>query len=235
MNRPNRPQPFSSLLLVLVAVSVATFAQAVESFSLKWDQTQLSYETEIGQERVEAQFAFVNSSVHTVTVTNTSASCGCTVPSLDKTVYAPGESGVLKAIFTIGSRQGHQHKTISVETQADGKPETYELTLDVEIPVPVTLKPRVRFWNVGDKTTTQDIEIAMNEKFPLIINGVKAKPGDESDAFTYDIETKVEGRSYTLHITPKSMAEKARGVFYLTASNDTKGVLANSPIYVYVR
>src|SRR5690606_23474941 len=127
---------------------LAVFLTSSVLGALAWEKEKQQFETEFGQESVEAVYEFTNTGDQTVTITSAKASCGCTVPTLEKKVYEPGESGELTAIFTLGSRQGAQHKTITVETESGDESQQYKLELEVDIPIPVTLSPRVRFWSV---------------------------------------------------------------------------------------
>lgn len=222
---------FALLTLVFAPVALAQTAGS----ALAWEETSKRFETPFGQEKVEAVYRFTNTSEETVTIERTTASCGCTVPSLDKKSYLPGESGELTAIFTIGGRQGLQSKAIEVLTKVGDAEESYQLTLEVEIPVPVTLKPRVRMWSVNGDQTTQSIQISLHEDMPMTIEGVVTKGKDDSKRFDYQIETITEGREYLLKVTPLSMDQKARDVFYLSSPDDREKTLSNYPIYLYVR
>ena len=231
MNRPPK-RALHTLACLAAGLIAATTAQAS---ALKWDKTEQIVDTEFGQEEVKAVYSFVNESEQTVKVTDIRPSCSCTVPSLEKTEYAAGESGELTVIFTVGVKQGLQHKTVALKTDVDGTEEDYQLVLQVNIPVPITLKPRVRFWNIGDTVSTQDVAVTLHEKLPMNITGLVRKDTNQPVAFDYTIETLEEGHEYSIKLTPKSMDTKARDVFYLESPDDTKDLLRNFPIYLYVR
>ena len=227
--------PLRTVLLLSMVALWTTAASAQSEGPLEWDEKTQSFEAEFGQEKVEATYHFTNTSEETVSIVKTSASCGCTVPTLDKKTYLPGESGELIAIFTIGSRQGEQRKAIEVVTETAGEHATYQLTLEVDIPVPVSLKPRVRFWNLGGESSTEEVSIVLHEDMPMKIEGVSRKDENDPHNFDYQIETIEEGREYLLKITPKSVSDRARAVLYLTSKDDRKDLLRSFPIYAYVR
>lgn len=231
-SRPTLPRLASALVAALIAAALpfSLFADA-----LVWAKEKQHFDTSFGQDSVEAVYKFTNTSDRPVTITEATASCGCTVPSLDKKVYQPGESGELKAIFTLGSRQGEQRKTITVNTETGGEQNQYNLMLEVDIPVPVTLTPRVRFWSVGEQAEAQEVAISFNEKLPMEIQGLKRKDDQEPESFDYEIETVKEGLEYRLKITPKHPNAKSRDVFYLVSDDDKEDILRSFPIYVYVR
>lgn len=230
--------PFRYLAAAALALAAAAciFAADGAAGSLRWETETQSFPAEIGQEQVVATYPFTNAGDAPVTISKATASCGCTVPTLDKTVYQPGESGELTAIFTIGSRQGHQQKTIQVLTEEGSGSTTYSLQLEVEIPVPVTLTPRVRFWRVGEDTAMQEIRVSIDAAVPMSITGLErqAEPQSESP-FAFEVETVTENQEYLVRLTPRSSETKSRDVFYLTSPDDPSGLLRNYPIYAYVR
>lgn len=227
---PAHSRIFSALALALLA-PVFLFADA-----LKWENTFLHFETDFGDEVVTAQYPFTNTSDESITIAETKASCGCTVPTLEKYDYAPGESGVLTAVFTLGSRQGEQHKVISVHTESEGGDSAfYELKLEVDIPVPVSLKPRVRFWNVSDQIETQTIEVTFHEKMATKVTGLVRKDDTSPADFDVEIETVEPNHKYLINLTPKDPSKKTRDVFVLQGEGDSQDTLSKFPIYAYIR
>lgn len=226
-----------SFLLRLAAACIGIAATAAGfAASLEWTQDSLSFETDFDTEEVVATYAFANNGATAVTIVETSSSCGCTIPTLDKKVYAPGEAGELTAVFTIGSRQGLQHKTIAVATEdADGNNENYELKLEVDIPIPVTFKPRVLFWATNSEASTKEVEINFHEKLPMNLAGFDRKDAGEPEHYDYEIVTVTEGLKYILKATPKTTEEKSRDVLFLKSEQDEKEILKRYPIYIYVR
>ena len=228
--------PSISLRRIFASTALLTLSASTVATELQWETTSQRFEAEFDQTSVVATYAFTNQSDSPVTIVQASSSCGCTVPSLEKKVYKPNESGELKAVFSLGSRQGHQKKTISVTTNSNNGEHRYSLILEVEIPVALLLKPRVRFWKLGSEPKTQTVRITLHKRLPLKIEGVRRKDASSTDeAFQWEIETIEESKEYVLKITPKSSTNKARDVFYLTSEQDTKGILKKSPIYLYVR
>lgn len=226
-----------ALFTFILALTAGTVSTQAADLPLVWEDPDQSFNTDFDQAEVVATYSFSNTGKQTVTITSAKASCGCTVPSLEKKIYASGENGDLKAIFTIGSRQGHQHKTITVTTLEDGSSneQVYSLNLDVEIPVPVQLKPRVRFWKIGTEATTQEIRITLNAKFPMAITGITRKDADQNETFDYQLETITANKEYLLKVTPKAAGEKSRDVVYLSSKDDSKNTFRKYPIYLYVR
>ncbi len=84
-----------------------TFARRIHDFGVIAD-AQDYYTT----------FSFTNTGTGTLVISEVKATCGCTVPTLTKTEYAPGESATLKVTFDPSGKAGVQNKTISVISNA---------------------------------------------------------------------------------------------------------------------
>ena len=63
-------------------------------------------------------FRFTNTGTGTLVISEVKATCGCTVPTLAKTEYAPGESATLRVTFNPSGKAGAQNKAISVISNA---------------------------------------------------------------------------------------------------------------------
>lgn len=226
-----------TLSTVLSAIVLFALCQTASAEgSLAWEQTLIAVVADFGQEEVVAFYPFTNNSDGPITITKTQASCGCTVPSLEKETYAPGESGRLLATFDIGSRVGSQHKEITVETQEPEGPQSYTLTLNVEIPQLLQLKRRALLWKLGDDPETKDCEILVHSTRPMTIDDVFLKNGNKATShFLFEIKELEPKRKYLLKITPKNTKEKVRETCYLASPDDTKKVLRNFPIYAWIR
>ena len=70
-------------------------------------------------EKVTYNFRFKNSGTKPLIITNTSASCGCTVPEKPERPILPGESSFIKVVFNSKGKVGHNEKTITVISNAN--------------------------------------------------------------------------------------------------------------------
>ena len=77
-------------------------------------------------------FKFKNPSDRTVVIDRVTATCGCTVPDLQKKIYAPGESGEITATFNPAGRSGKQVKQINI-TYKDNEFPVTQLSLSSEV------------------------------------------------------------------------------------------------------
>ena len=71
-------------------------------------------------EQVTYSFRFKNSGAKPMVITNTSASCGCTVPEKPEKPIMPGQTGSIKVVFNSKGKLGHNEKNITV--MANTKP-----------------------------------------------------------------------------------------------------------------
>ena len=82
-------------------------------------------------EKVTFNFRFRNSGKKPLVITNTTASCGCTVPEKPEKPIMPGEEGFIKVVFNSKGKSGHQEKNITVMSNTN--PEFPKLQLTGEI------------------------------------------------------------------------------------------------------
>ena len=69
-------------------------------------------------EKIIYNFRFKNSGTKPLVITNTRASCGCTVPEKPEKPIAPGETSFIKVIFNSQGKVGVNEKTITVSSNA---------------------------------------------------------------------------------------------------------------------
>lgn len=188
------------LLLILVLAASACTARA----ELVWEKTEQSFTTVAGQVMVKAAYPFKNNGTEPVTLTGLTTSCGCTTATPSKLTYAPGESGTINAVFSIGSRTGLQKKTIRVETN-DRK--TRELLLTVEIPELLHIEPAFVLWTGGEPAAEKIVMLTVKADPPFKITGLKGVP----EKIKASLEPLPDGVGYRLHLQPKDTASPTEG------------------------
>lgn len=85
----------------------------------------------IDGEVVEYSFEFTNTGGSDLVLAKVSATCGCTIPTYDRKPIAPGEKGKITVKFNSENRNGNQHKTITVLSNA--QPNTVELEITANV------------------------------------------------------------------------------------------------------
>ena len=104
-----------------VADGTATMAEmaAQETTTVQIIDSLYNFGTVAEGEKVAYNFRFKNSGNKPLIVTNTTASCGCTVPEKPEKPVLPGETAFIKVVFNSKGKAGHNEKTITVTSNAN--------------------------------------------------------------------------------------------------------------------
>lgn len=165
MNLPARI--IGSVLIALLARSGAGAS------ALDWPVTAQEIKADPKLPTVEAVFAFRNSGARPAVIESATASCDCTQPVLVKTEYAPGETGELRVVFTLGARTGRQEKTVTV-TLRDETAEPTVLHLTVDIPEsPVRLSAEALVWPLRSPPVEKSVEVILTDPEHAIVEGAQ--------------------------------------------------------------
>lgn len=65
-------------------------------------------------EKVTKEFEFTNTGKSPLKIVDAQSSCGCTIPTVPKKMFEPGESGVIKVVFDSIGKAGNIKKKIRV-------------------------------------------------------------------------------------------------------------------------
>jgi len=172
------------------------------SAALEFDTPAIKVDAGLNDKIIERDFKFTNSGDKAVKITQADAGCSCLGVKLadGKFNYAPGESGVLRATFEVGSFQGTVDKQINIWLMGDPeeKPST-TLTMSVHIPVIIQLEPKSVKWAVGDPAEPKVIDVAMDYEKAIHVTSVAT--GNES--FSAELITIEDGKHYQIRVTPK--------------------------------
>jgi hypothetical protein len=182
-------------IMIVLLLTLPTTCQATAT----WTTSKVTIIATIDQAEGTAEFPFVISGDDSVAFTRILPSCGCTIASTNKDVYAPGEKGVLRATVNLGVHTGTATKTIRV--YLDGKPKpSAELRITVVIPVPVRARPATLSWSMGSAPDARTIALTIPPEFKAKVTGVKPLRPD----IQARIETIKDGKRYRLTVSPDS-------------------------------
>lgn len=138
-----------SLILLPLLWSPPELAKGVESKKPSSDVPQLVFiapSHDFGQllrgDRLTHEFAFQNIGKEVVKIIGIHAPCGCTIPKLEKTIYQPGEKGLLALTLDTTDFAGDLLKSIVVMTSEKLIPERI-LTVKAHIEQEFLLDPPV--------------------------------------------------------------------------------------------
>jgi Protein of unknown function (DUF1573) len=191
------------LILVLLFLGVAESCVA----ALEWTTTSARLKAEIGQEKAVTLFFFRNAGDHAIRIVSAASSCGCLVAKPDKDHYAPGESGAILAEMNLAGRVGLQSRPITITTDdAPGKPTI--LTVIVDIPETLTIKPRLLFWRLGSNAEEKSAEIVIADPAKITLGNVQC----DSPLFEVHLEHQGNGATYLLRVKPKDTSSPITGV-----------------------
>ena len=174
--------------------------------ALTWENLQIEMTTKSGDKQIEGIFHFRNSGNSPVTITSVKPSCGCTTADLTKQTYAPGESGEIKTVFTLGDRKGRQEKVIQVTTD-DAPSHAVALLLRVTIPNLFNYTPRLLMWRRGEELREKPVVVS-----PISsqrINSIVVKDVSPAVA-TARIEPSGIGSDYRVFVRPTSTEKTAQ-------------------------
>jgi uncharacterized protein DUF1573 len=185
-------KPVFFLLLCLCAGSA--YGQLV------FEQLEQSFKAKPLEGSVVAKYRFTNTGTGSVKIEKVQTSCGCTTANLNKTEYAPGESGEIEAKFTIGGRIGKQEKAILVTT-SDSREKPIQLKLLVDIEDQIQIQPELVLWRVGEQADPKKIEITVAEDASVKIVSVLS----DNPSIKAELSEVKPGKKYEIQLTPTDL------------------------------
>ena len=194
---------------------------------LKWDTQKAELSPQPGDAFVETKFGFVNAGQAAVVIDSVQSSCGCTIATLAKTTYAPGERGEILARFNIGDRRGVNSKSIRVAIK--GEPEPAVLTLVVTIPEPARITPAMLVWDKGEAGKAKTISVQAQPNQPVRV----LKVTSSTPNFTIAVETSREAQEYRITVTPQNT--ETPGFALLSIETLLMGQRKIFPAYAQIR
>jgi hypothetical protein len=169
--------------------------------ALKLDNNKFDWGDISDTEPVEHVFTFTNVSDKEVTIA-VAASCGCTVPTLEKTTYKAGENGKVTARFDPHSRQGAQTKTLTFTvTNPQGVFNQQIATLTANVKALVTFDPPKMFLSEVDHMSGQKTKLTIKgRKEGFAVTSVT--PNSDSIKATLGTPTTAEENGEKLTVVP---------------------------------
>jgi len=195
------PKIFLLYTAIVFSTSGAAFAELV------FEETRLELKAKPEEEELPAVYKFTNKGKGAVKVARVESSCGCLKAESNKSVYEPGESGTINAIFKLSKFTGQQEKSITVVTNDKTNPRQ-KLRVAVDIPKVVEISPQLLEWKVGEEPKTKSFRFKVPHTDPVKI--LRVKPS--RDTFTYEMKVHEEGRDYEILLTPASTDAPMLGV-----------------------
>ena len=215
----NNKAPIFGLLLLLASTGWVLGA-------LEFEQTTLEHQASLVDEEHTPVFKFTNTGSLPVTILEMRSSCGCTVPSLEKRTYGPGESGEIVAVFTFGPRVGRDVKNVTVVTDESGR-KTHHLEFITHIPEWGSVHPRILRWKIGEPAKGQEIVLTIADP-----DGIRLLPPLPTENVTL-AQVSTDRGKITDRATPKSTETRATENMVFPMETIVDGVTATRQIIVY--
>lgn len=188
--------PRSALTLLWFSLTSALLAAGLD-----FPRTFVEIHAPADASSVTADFEFTNRGDKPVSVSKYDAACSCMAVQIKdgKLRYAPGESGLIRAVFEMGNFSGTVDKVVALWLDGDPpeKP-SLQLTVRVHIPVLVLLEPKTLKWELGGTPEPQTIRITIQNPQPVHLKNITSS----SAAFRHELKTIETGKRYELIVTP---------------------------------
>jgi hypothetical protein len=188
----------------LLPLTLLMLAPAILRGGIVFETPRIIAPCEAGQTLVKADLPFrVEASGGVLLITNIKTGCDCTTGVADAESYAPGSTGKIQLVFTVGERTGFQRKTITVKT-SDGREAV--AFFQTSIPRILSIKPAFVFWKKNAPgTEKQAIATVVLKDRPVAITGFDITPAGAFNV-TLHPPAKPDGRDYRVSIVPRTTA-----------------------------
>lgn len=196
--------------LLPVLLAAFTLSASTAGAGLVLDQDALELFPKPEDEEVEGDFTFTNTGNRAVRVTGLESSCSCLEATLDKPIYEPGEKGKGHAKFKVSSFTGKHEKILHIYTD-DPAAKDIIVTAIIDIPVIVSVEPKLVQWVVGDKPAPKDFTVRMTGKDPIHLTKVESTRQSVIASF---VEV-TPGREYRVTVKPSATGDVIVGAVTL--------------------
>jgi len=194
--------------LLSVVIFLASAAAAVAG--LEFEKKSVDIEAKPADENLPVEFPFTNTSEKSITIQEVTYACSCLAAETDKEVYAPGEKGVLNAVFKLGSFTGYQRKAMTIVALEEGTEEAgrTQLMVGVKIPDVIKITPELLSWTVGEEPLPKSFTIEVPHKDPIGIKQITCS----RQGFEFELKMLEQGRKYEVSLTPEKTTSPMLGV-----------------------
>lgn len=132
---------------------------------LKFDHTEHDFGKIFDDARQKTEFPFVNNGPDPLIIGEVRSTCGCTVPDLEKKVYQPGETGVIRVEFDPRGKHGSDSRTITVQSN-DALTPTTRITIRSYVRKLIVIEPAMLQFGQHDKGKGDEREIIVAGRTP---------------------------------------------------------------------
>jgi hypothetical protein len=160
--------------------------------ALVWQNTEQRRSVSVEQAETTFSFFFMNAGSEFVGILKIQKSCTCLKETLDKKIYAPGESGTLQVTFDLNDHEGVLKKSLMV-VSSDQPDKPVRIGVEVNIPQGYRLSEQRLLWNATESASkTSRLVNPSGKSIPLV--AAVCENGDFSvelipvrDGFEYEV------------------------------------------------
>lgn len=222
--------------ICLASMLATALAISTGMAGLAFEKTLMEFHPQPDTPQVVADFVFRNTGDKPVRIAKYDAACSCMSVGVaeGKLEYAPGEMGVVRAIFKLAGYYGTVDRVVAIWLDGDTPAApSARLTVRAHIPQLITLEPKTLNWDLNQPAVPQTISVEMDPDTKSHI--LKAHSSNEN--FTLELKTLEAGRNYELIVTPKSTATPGIAIFRMDTDCEAEsqrvqnafGVIRNPP------
>jgi len=155
------------------------------------------------------KFKFTNTGTGILKIGKIKATCGCTVPELDKKEYSPGESGEMSVRYHTNKRAGNTKKILYVNTNDPNNPRV-PITVKAKIVIKIEFKPERLNLSLKDENAgCPNITITSKDNQPFSIKGFKSS--GQSITADYDVLEKATSFVLKPKVNMERLGKSLRG------------------------
>ena len=206
------PRLMHALVLGIVfVVPSACFGQFV------FERSEVVMKLPPDQDRLSVEFPFTVKGKVPVTIKEYKAACSCLSAEISengKLTWKPGEKGVVRGNFKLGTIKGKIEKKIVLNIAGEAAP--LVLTTKLDIPHLFAIEPPTLFWDLDGEAKLQKFKVKVNHDEAIRITDISGT----NEQFKYELKVVKPGWEYEVEVTPMHVKERAFGLLRLR--NDCK-------------
>ena len=204
-------------LLHVLGLGIALAAPSTVLGQLVFEKSEILMKLPPDQDRLSVEFPFTVKGEIPVTIKEYKAACSCLSAEISengKLTWKPGEKGVVRGNFKLGTIKGKIEKKIVLNFDGDVAP--LVLTTKLNIPHLFAIEPPTLFWDLGGEAKSQKFKVKVNHDAPIRVTDIACT----NEQFKYEIKAVKPGWEYEVEVTPVHVRERAFGLLRLR--NDCK-------------
>lgn len=165
----------------------------------------------------ECEFRFKNTGSGLLEIGKIRATCGCTVPTLAKRQYQPGEDGVIKIKYSGQSRPGSVAKSIYVNTNDTEKPKV-KLTIKAKVAQHIEVSPsELCFSEWEENAAALDITLKSKDGEVFAITGFTST--NNAISIEFDPDTSASDFVLKPKVDVQKLGERPEGTIKIELSH----------------